>query len=406
MRFSPWLLSAAFTIAGAGLSAQVLTREDSLQAGLYRSDRTTILSGYGEAKVSYDTRFKTGEATLTRNVIFLGHKFNSKISLFSELELEDAKVVGGEPGGEIAMEQLFLKFNATRDIYITAGLFIPRIGIINENHLPTTFNGVDRPFVETFVIPSTWREIGVGVYGQTPRLQGFNYSFAVLNGLNSQEFGKGMGIREGRFEGRNATASNIAITGAALYYMNAFRFQASGYFGGSAGLAHREADSLRLDSGPFGTPVILGEANAQYLGKGFTGKILGTVISIPDADRINLAYANNTPSMMWGGYAELGFNFLSLRPASEKKLVAFARYEMFDLNAAMPENGIKDDFVAQQYIVAGISFIPVKGIAVKADYVQRMTGEMNPALQINPFINGQQFYASRGFVNLGVAYSF
>jgi hypothetical protein len=48
----------------------------------------------------------------------------------------------------------------------------------------------------------------------------------------------------------------------------------------------------------------------------------------------------------------------------------------------------------------------LKGIAVKADYVQRMTGTPNPALQINPFINGQIFYASRGFVNLGVAYSF
>ncbi|MEO5643010.1 MAG: hypothetical protein ABIQ40_03040 [Bacteroidia bacterium] len=404
MRFSYWIFSLTFFTCG--LSAQVLTREDSLQAGLYRSDRMTVLSGYGEAKVSYDTRFKTGEANLTRNVIFLGHKFNSKISLFSELEIEDAKVAGGEVGGEIAMEQLFLKFNISRDIYLAAGLFIPRIGIINENHLPTTFNGVDRPFVETFIIPSTWREIGVGIYGQTPRLQGFNYSLGVYNGLNSAEFGKGTGIREGRFEGRNATASNIAITGAALYYLKSFRFQVSGYFGGSAGLSAREADSLRLDSGPFGTPVILGEASAQYIGKGFTGRILGTIVSIPDADKINLAYANNTPSMMWGAYAEVGFNLLSLRANSEKKFIVFSRYEMLDLNASMPENGIKDEFTAQQYIVAGILFQPVRGVAVKADYVQRMTGTPNPALQINPFINGQQFYASRGFVNLGIAYSF
>ncbi|CAN5733862.1 FlxA-like family protein [soil metagenome] len=404
MRFSYWIFSLTFFTCG--LSAQVLTREDSLQAGLYRSDRMTVLSGYGEAKVSYDTRFKTGEANLTRNVIFLGHKFNSKISLFSELEIEDAKVAGGEVGGEIAMEQLFLKFNINRDIYLAAGLFIPRIGIINENHLPTTFNGVDRPFVETFIIPSTWREIGVGIYGQTPRLQGFNYSLGVYNGLNSAEFGKGTGIREGRFEGRNATASNIAITGAALYYLKSFRFQVSGYFGGSAGLSAREADSLRLDSGPFGTPVILGEASAQYIGKGFTGRILGTIVSIPDADKINLAYANNTPSMMWGAYAEIGFNLLSLRANSDKKFIVFSRYEMLDLNASMPENGIKDEFTAQQYIVAGILFQPVKGVAVKADYVQRMTGTPNPALQINPFINGQQFYASRGFVNLGIAYSF
>jgi hypothetical protein len=404
MRLFPLSLLCLFS--SFSLTAQVLTREDSLHAGLISSDRATLISGYGEAKVSYDLRNKTGEANLTRNVIFIGHKFNPKISLFSEWEIEDAKVEGGEPGGEIALEQLFLKFNLNKDIYLNAGLFIPRLGIINENHLPTTFNGVDRPFVETFVIPSTWREIGVGIYGQTPRLQGFNYSFGVFNGLNSAEFGEGMGIREGRFEGRNATATNLALSAAALYYKNSFRFQLSGYYGGSAGLSPRDADSLRLDSGPFGTPVILGEADVQYLGKGFTGKLLGTVVSIPDADRINLAYANNTPSMMWGGYAELGFNLLSLRENSEKNLTLFARYEMFDLNASMPDNGIKDDFVSQQYIAAGITFMPIKGVAVKADYVQRMTGTPNPALNINPFINGQQFYSSRGYVNLGIAYSF
>jgi hypothetical protein len=400
MRFNTLFLLGLFSVSF--LRAQVVTREDSLRSGLISSDKATLIAGYGEAKVSYDLAYKTGEADLTRNVLFVGHKFNPKISLFSEWEIEDAKVEGGEPGGEFALEQLFLKFNINRDVYLNAGLFIPRLGIINENHLPTTFNGVDRPYVETFVIPSTWRELGVGIYGQTPRLPGFNYSFGVFNGLNSEEFGGGMGIREGRFEGRNASATNIAISGAALYYKNDFRFQVSGYYGGSAGISPRDADSLNLDSGPFGTPVILGEGDVQYLGKSFTAKVLGTVVNIPDADRINLAYANNTPSMMWGAYAELGYDLLK----SEKNLTVFGRYEMLDLNASMPDNGIKDDYVNQQYIVGGITFQPIKGIAVKADYVQRITGTPNPLLNVNPFINGQQFYSSRGFVNVGIAYSF
>ena len=60
------------------------------------------------------------------------------------------------------MEQAYLKFDVGRTHYLTAGLIIPRIGIINENHLPTTFNGVNRPFVETYVIPG---ERGSGVIG-------------------------------------------------------------------------------------------------------------------------------------------------------------------------------------------------------------------------------------------------
>src|SRR5690242_8216443 len=117
------LLAVFLVFAGFSVAyAQVLTREDSLSAGLIRSNNTTVLSGYGQLKFQYDLQYKTGEANLTRNVLFLGHRFNNRIYFFSELELENARVVGGEPSGEISMEQLFIKFNVTRDIYLQAGL--------------------------------------------------------------------------------------------------------------------------------------------------------------------------------------------------------------------------------------------------------------------------------------------
>lgn len=400
------LLVAAALLVAPAVFSQVLTREDSLNAGLVASDRTTVISGYGEAKVTYDLKLNTGEANLTRNVLFIGHKFNSRIALFSELELEDAKIVGGEPGGELAMEQLFIKFNATAQTYICAGLIIPRIGIINENHLPTTFNGTSRHFVETMVIPATWRELGIAAYGQTKFAPGLNWSLGIFNGLNSEGFGRGNGIRNGRFEGREATASNLAVTGSLLYYTGNFRIQASSYFGGSAGLTPRKADSLQLYSGAFGTPVLLNEFNVQYFGSGFGFKVLGTMVRIPDAQAINRAYANNTPEMMWGALAEVSYNVLDLIPQARQTCTVFARYEMLDMNATMPGNGIKDDFVHQSYLIAGVTFMPVRGVAVKFDYTQRTTGELNPALQINPFIQGAPFFLSRGYASLGIAYSF
>lgn len=388
-------------------SAQVLTREDSLSSGLIEKNASTVISGYGEAKVEYDLQLKTGTANLTRNVLFLGHKFNSKISLFSEMEIEGAKLIGGEPGGELAMEQLFLRFNINKDHYLVAGLFIPRIGVINENHLPTTFNGNDRPFVETFILPSTWRELGVGVYGNIKSVRGLNYSFALLNGLNSVGFANGSGIREGRFEGRSASASNIALTGALLYYTGDFRIQASGYYGGSAGLTKRVADSLLLNYGAFGTPVAIGEMNLQYQHKGFSFKTLGAMVYIKDADKINRAYANNTPEQMLGAYAELGYNVIrAFRKNSEKNLTAFFRYEYLDMNSRIPANGINNDMLRRQYAVAGLSYIPVNGVIVKADYVLRMTGRPNPALIINPYPLQQPYYTDNGFVNLGIGYSF
>lgn len=389
---------------------QIITREDSLNANLIAKDRTTVISGYGEARVQYDLRYQTGEADLTRNVLFLGHKFSNKISFFSEMELEHGFVAtNGEENSqaELSMEQLFLKFNITPNHYFTAGLFIPRMGIINENHLPTTFNGNDRPFVEQLVLPSTWREIGIGFYGTSSRIQGFNYSFSVLNGLNSSKFAMGQGIREGRGLGNKATASNIAVHAAALQYIGNWRIQGSYYFGGSAGLTKREADSLQLSYGAFGSPVQLGEINVQYLTRAFTFKALGTWVNVFDAREINRAYAQNVAEQMAGAYAEAGYNILHFFPKhAARTLTVFARYEWMDLDMKIASNGIENDEYNKQFLIAGLSYHPVNGVVIKADYVHRTTGERNEALIVTPFPNALPFFTTNDFINVGVGYSF
>ncbi len=401
------LLVAFLFLITSVLNAQVLTSEDSLSAGLHPTGQKTYLSGYGELKVSYDMALGTGTANLTRNVLFVGHRFNPKLSFFSEMELENARVEGGGAAGELSMEQLFLKFDLNKDLYFVGGLFIPRIGIINENHLPTTFNGNDRPFVEQLVIPSTWREIGAGVYGRSARIPGLNWSLAVQTGLDAGAFTNGSGIREGRQGGSNASASNLAITGAVLYYWNDLRVQASGYYGGAAGLTQREADSLQLDYGAFGTPVSMLEADAQWRSDAWSVKALVVNVSIPEAQRINRAYANNTPERMTGAYCELGYDLLTLIGQGEQRdLTVFARYENVDLEAALPDNGIPNGVNRKQYVVAGLVYKPVTGISVKVDLVTRFTGEPNPDLVVNPYPQAMPYYSTNSFLNIGLAYSF
>lgn len=383
--------------------SQVLTKEDSLAAGLIASNNSTVLSGYGSFNYENNITNETATINVDRLVLFVGHKFTKKISFFSELEIEDAKVVGGKASGEFSLEQAFLKFNINRSNYLTAGLFIPRIGIINENHLPNTFNGNKRPMVETLLIPSTWRELGVGYYGTSNRIAGLNYSLAVLNGLSSANFVNGTGIKDGRFEGSNASASSIAVTGALLHYAGKFRTQLSAYYGGAAGITPREADSLQLNSGLFGTPVALGEFNVQYSGDRLTFKALATYVAIPDAEKVNTAYANNTPEQMFGYYVEAGYNFFK----KDSKLGrVFARYEYLDMNKKLPTNGIYNGTLDQQYLVAGLCFLPINGVIIKLDYTYRMTGEINPALIINPYPQGIPYNTNQHIVNLGIGYSF
>jgi hypothetical protein len=389
---------------------QILTREDSLQANLVKSNSTTVLSGYGQAKVEYDLRFQTGVVDLTRNVLFIGHKFNNRISVFTEMEIESAKIVGGKASGEMSMEQVFLKFNAKKNSnYLVAGLIIPRIGLINENHLPTTFNTNDRPFVEQYVIPSTWRELGIGYYGQINRIPGLNYSLTLTNGLNSSAFTSGAVLREGRFEGSNATASNLAVSGALLHYYKRFRFQTSMYYGGSNGVSQREADSLRLDYGAFGTPVMLNEANVQYNGKeGFQFKALASYVSIKNAQGINNAFAQNIPSSLYGFYAEIGYDLMKiLKKETERSCVVYARFEQMDLNNTLSANGIADASQKKQFTIIGVHFQPIKGVSVKLDYINLLTGQRNESLyNPNPAIPGLPYYTTTQTINLGIGYSF
>lgn len=382
----------------------IMTNEDSLNAGISKSK--TVLSGYGSAFYQRDFNLKQSTATLERAVLFVGHQFNPKISVFTELEIENAKIEGGEPGGEIALEQAFLKFNLNPKQYLIAGLIIPRIGLLNENHLPVNFNGVERPMVEQWIIPATWRELGVGFYGSANRLP-INYSVALITGLNSENFEHGTGIREGRSEGRNSTANNLAVTASLQYMVNNFKFQVSGYMGGTVGLSEASADSLGLNSGAFGTPLYLGEANMQYANKGFSAKVLGAYIAYPDADKVNTAYANNLATGMYGAYAEIGFDLLYSRQ-KKAQLITFARAELLDLNSSIPEapKGIYDGTLKQSHIIAGFSYLPIPNVVIKADVRLLHTGPQNPDLVINPAPNALPYQQSNQFFNLGIGYSF
>ncbi len=382
----------------------IYTREDSLHLGLNKQQ--TVISGYGSAFYQRDFNAKHSRASLERIVLFVGHQFNSKISVFTELEVEDAKVAGGEFGGEVALEQAFLKFNFNPRQYLVAGLLVPRIGILNENHLPVNFNGVERPIVEQAVIPATWRELGVGFYGNSDKWP-IHYSIALLNGLNSEGFEHGTGIREGRAEGSDASANNLAVTASLQYDWKDFKFQISGYAGGTVGLNKRGADSLGLNSGMFGTPIYLGEANVQYTKNAFSAKAIFVNINYPDAAKVNTAYAKNLATDMYGAYLELGYDWL-YQKQNKGAFISFARFEVLDLNASIPAppKAIYDGTIKQQHLIAGFSYLPIPNVIIKTDIRLLHTGAQNPDLVINPAPNALAYRQNNSFFNLGIGYSF
>lgn len=383
------------------------TGEDLL-TGNNADEAQTVISGYGELSFHHDFQYNNSTATLDRGVIFLGHQFTNKIAFFSELEIENAKVEGGKLNGEIGFEQLFLKMSINPRQYFVAGLFLPRLGIINENHLPINYSGTERPLVEQLIIPTTWRELGIGFYGQMSAAP-ITYSIAVVNGLNAENFEHGTGLAEGRGEGQLVSMNNIAVTAALQAYLNNFRVQVSGYAGGTLPLTTYEADSLNAPKGPFAAPVYLGEADLQYFNHGFYGKLLGAYVAIPKANEINTLFANNTPSSMYGAYAEVGYNLLENTTSERwagKQLVAFARVEKLNANNTIPSSGIVDGTLDQSHLVIGFNYLPIPNMVIKADVRFTHTGPQNKALFLNPPPVMKPYQQDNSFLNIGIGYSF
>lgn len=378
---------------------QFLTVEDSLQNGLNPTQKATLIGGYGEAAYHNNLTLENSFVNFNRMVIFVGHKFSKNISFFSEIEIGDAKV--DATGGKVELEQTYLKFQLNDYMYLASGLFILRTGILNENHLPNTYFSNHRPFVERNVIPSTWREIGVCLYGEVPSVSGLNYTLSLINGLDASKFSDSKGIKDGRYSGRFASAENIAVNGSITYYVNSFRFQTSAYYGGTVSNSTALSDSVGLESGLFGTPLLLNEANISFSKNGFSAKALATLINISDADKLNLVYKKNCPELMMGWYAEAGYNILRLfNSETSKNFSVFARYESTQLNYKMPSNGIENGANNKTYFSTGFSYFPVKGVVIKTNFTMLESEVPHPVLQPLPY------YKKQNFMDIGIGYSF
>jgi hypothetical protein len=164
-------LSRALIAAGiGGLMLATLPTLSSAQGagGSAPPERTTDISGYMDFHFNKQ-ELSDGRLDFHRFVLLVTHRFSDRIRFVSELEIEHALVESLEASGELELEQAYVDFLLSRRFNIRAGMMLMPIGIINERHEPPIYYGVERPFVDTFIIPTTWFDVGVGVHGELGR---------------------------------------------------------------------------------------------------------------------------------------------------------------------------------------------------------------------------------------------
>jgi len=353
---------------------------------VYQVKEGVSLGGYGEmAYLDFagknDAGAASGEADrldMLRAVFYFGYKWNDKILFNSEIEYEHATTgEGDEEKGEVSVEFAYLDFMFKKGFNARAGLLLLPVGILNEKHEPTTFPGVLRPRVETLILPTTWRENGAGVFGESKWLA---YRAYVVAGLDALGFTAEEGIREGRQSGSNSLANNFALTG---------RLDLIGVQGLLAGISGYTGDSGQGQI-PASARVTLYDVHAQYQWRGFEGRGLWTRGTIGDAAAIDQALGilpgsdESVGEGLKGWYLQAEWDILSLRKMRRQSLAPFFRYEALDTQDGVPSGFVENPAFQQRIRTVGLTWKPIPQVVLKADYqdVDNGAGTGVDALQL------------------------
>ena len=295
-----------------------------------------------------------------RFVLMFGHSFGSRIRFWSELELEHAFVEGAETSGELELEQAYLDFLIHPKFNFRTGMLLAPVGIINERHEPPSFNGVERPFVDSVIVPSTWFGSGGGFVGDLGK--GFSYKAYVMSTLNAAEFSADEGFRGGRQKGFLENARNMATT-ARLEYRGIPRLTlGTSFWTGRTGFDLRDI--------PAQARVF--EFDGRYRVGRLDLRGQFAVTDLNDAAEINRARQQtsgvnpNLAETMRGFYLEEGFHVLPEQFRHD--LVAFYRYENFDTQYRMPQGFLPLSQFDRTAHVLGLTYYPYPDIALKVDY--------------------------------------
>jgi hypothetical protein len=348
----------------------------------------TVLSGYGE--VNYNRPTKDASAAQTdvrRAVIGIQHRFDAKTKLVTEFEWEHA-VTSATDNGEAAVEQLYIEREFDNGLRAKAGLFLIPAGLLNTNHEPTAYYGVERNFVETAIIPSTWREAGVGL------------SSTLDNGL-TWDLGLTTGFDLGKWdaaaaEGRESPLASIHQEGQLAKSRN---------LGGHAALNWRGVPGLLLGGSLFSGKVAQGAANFAAPNSRVTlwdvharytpGKwdLVGLYArgTISNTAALNATFSGNpapVPSAFDGWYLQAAYQAWK---SQDYVFAPFIRYEQF--NTARSYTGQAQGVAVaagptEKVATTGVNLRVGEGVVLKADYQK---------FQTDP---------TRDRFNLGMGYSF
>ena len=274
------------------------------------------------------------------------------------------------------------------------------VGQTNNAHLPTEFFTCYRPEGEFTIMPNTWHETGVSIWG---RIGKWRYEAVVVPGLNSNMFNNANWVKNGsasayEFRVANKLAGALRIDN---YSIKNLHIGVSGYIGNSFNndLVTNEADKYKDVKGT----VLIGTAEFDYKANGIIIRGNFDYGHLNDADIIS-AYNKNQNHQSFSPYprslvgeeavaigGEVGYDiFHGMKRTGERQLFVFGRYDYYDSYIPYASAITMYDWTERHVMTLGLNYYPIKQVVMKAEFSER-------------FLKKQ--YNNEPMISFGVAYS-
>jgi hypothetical protein len=346
------------TVATTGAATAVATGAESRPALEW--------SGYGELNYSRPTDDASATtADMGRFVLGASYRFDDKTRLVSEVEIEHAVSSADDPG-EVEIEQAYIERQINNSMFAKAGLFLMPVGMLNESHEPTRYYGVFRNSIETRIIPTTWREGGFGLQGNTTG--GLRWDVGITTGFNLSKWDATSA--EGQESPLGSIHQELALAAADdLAQFVALNY--TGIPGLRLGASVFTGDASQGQPGFDHNRITLWETHARWNPGNWDLSALYSRGTISNTQAVNLTLVGNPtliPEAFFGWYVEAAYR---ANLPNDWTLAPFARYEQLNTGssyATLAPGLTPDPLADEKVITAGFNLDIARGVVFKLDY--------------------------------------
>lgn len=406
---------ALFLLLTLPLNAQHLTIGGYGEAAYTRNFFSDNVYRYSRPS-EYANDPSHGRFDIPHAVIYLGYDFGKGWSMQTEVEFEHTGTGSAvekefteageweseiEKGGELELEQFWIQKSFRPEFNVRAGHIVVPVGGLNYAHEPLNYFTVYRPEGEYTILPSTWHDTGVSLWGRTDH---WRYELLVTAGLDGFMFDRDRFVHYGAkspYEYRVANQLGYAAR-VDNFSLKGLRVGLSAFYGRAMHNSYpndlhdtRYADVKgrtfigAVDFAYKGERLIV-RGNADY---GHVGDA-ATISTIKRNLSSNNAPYKKTPvgQQALAAGLEAGYDILPWFGAVDSQLFIFGRYEYYDSYIpSADQQGYP--YTDRHRVAAGFNWFPIPEIAIKGEYSYRfLKTPYNPEPSISLGVTYMAFF--------------